>query len=241
MSEIIKFEPNQPRVLAFTYDKGKSVEGNYGEQFMRRTVEGDSVFLAPIVEQKLCELGYKAKEQVVIEKCVEGKQTRWNVRRQGGNSERRTEEAERPLAGQPMRQTEPIARQPLGSLAAAYRNFLREAVDLAIFATEYAKSKGFPLVFSAGEVQDLATSLYIQYGKEGNIRKMHDYQEMREEVAYARGAYEPRDHARAKPSGLSPEESQPLPEETEIPEEPEWVKEIIQNEDLGYMGNQRAI
>ena len=233
MPEIIKFEPNQPRVLAFTYDKGKPVEGNYGEQFMRRTVEGDSVFLAPIVEQKLCELRYKAKEQVVIEKRVEGKQTRWDVRRQGENSERRTEEAERPLAGQPARQTEPIARQPLGSLAAAYRNFLREAVDLAIFATEYAKSKGFPLAFSAGEVQDLATSLYIQYGKEGNIRKMHDYQEMREEVA--RVAHEPRDHARAKPSGLSPEVSQPLPEE------PEWVKEIIQNEDLGYMGDQRAI
>ena len=93
---IIKFEPNVPVTLAFTYDTGKDYEGQYGPQVFRKTMDGDSVYLSPFVEEELVKMRYKAKTEVVITKCVNGKKTTWDVCRLG-------EQPERPLAGQPQR------------------------------------------------------------------------------------------------------------------------------------------
>lgn len=233
--EWVNFDPNQPVQVAFTYAKGMEKEGQYGTWFYRKTVDGRPVKVPPIVEDKLKELGYKAKEQVVIEKCVQGKQTRWDVHRPGENGERRSE-AERPLAGQPVKQSAAPASTvrkegsesagiPVGTLVTAYRNFLRQAIDLAIDATEYAKQKGYPLAFGAGEVQDLATSLYIQFSKEGNIRRMHDFREMEAETAAALAPKNGSDQEfsqAARSASVEKQQASNDPAEERQTQEPDW-------------------
>ena len=173
---IIKFEANEPLTLAFTYAKGKEEpDGKYGPEFYRKTVDGDTVYLKPFVEEKLVEMGYRAKQRVTICKRMQGNKTRWEV----------TDAAaapERPLAGQPRRSPAPAptesTRGVIGSAETVMRNCLRTAVDLGLETVEYAKSKGHPLALEFPAIKEIAVTLYIQHSKGGNIRAMNDYRDM---------------------------------------------------------------
>jgi hypothetical protein len=67
--EIIRFSTNVPVELAFTHTDGVPSEGRFGEQFYRRTTDGRSVYLQPIVERKLLELDVKPGELFNIVKA----------------------------------------------------------------------------------------------------------------------------------------------------------------------------
>lgn len=243
---VIKFEPNIPQTMAFTYAKGKespsqTYKNNDGTpvvQWFRKTKAGDSVYLSAFVEDELVGMDYRAGEPVTICKRVQGKTTRWEVFRPG-------EAPERPLAGQPSssgsgaRATynaapgRPVAvpqmtGTPQGTISAIMRNFLKEAVDLTKFTVDYATSQGFPLPADMLEVvQKIAVSLYIQHGKEGNIRRMHDYAEMR-------GA--DTDFARAGSQQAADAVAQRKIAEAGPP--PAW----LEGEDLSFLGDtQRAV
>jgi hypothetical protein len=73
--------------------------------------------------------------------------------------------------------------QPLASGVAHVTNLLRAclwaSIDAARDAQIYATQNGFPLTFSADQVQDLASTLYIQEAKQSNIRLMNNRDEQR--------------------------------------------------------------
>jgi hypothetical protein len=56
---------------------------------------------------------------------------------------------------------------------------LYASIDAARDAQLYATQNGFPLTFSADQVQDLASTLYIQEAKQANIRLMNNRDELR--------------------------------------------------------------
>jgi hypothetical protein len=56
---------------------------------------------------------------------------------------------------------------------------LYASIDAAREAQVYATQNGFPLTFSADQVQDLASTLYIQEAKQANIRLMNNRDELR--------------------------------------------------------------
>lgn len=53
------------------------------------------------------------------------------------------------------------------------------AIEAARDAQVYANNNGFPLTFSADQVQDLASTVYIQESKQANIRLMNSRDEQR--------------------------------------------------------------
>ncbi len=53
------------------------------------------------------------------------------------------------------------------------------AIDAAREAQTYATAHGFPLTFSADQVQDLASTLYIQESKKANIQAINNRDEQR--------------------------------------------------------------
>lgn len=59
------------------------------------------------------------------------------------------------------------------------RACLCAAIEAARDAQVYANNNGFPLTFSADQVQDLASTLYIQESKQANIRLMNSRDEQR--------------------------------------------------------------
>jgi hypothetical protein len=63
------------------------------------------------------------------------------------------------------------------------RACLCAAIEAARDAQVYANQNGFPLTFSADQVQDLASTLYIQESKQANIRLMNTRDEQRRTAA----------------------------------------------------------
>ena len=70
----------------------------------------------------------------------------------------------------------PITHTQIGNIL---RACLCAAIDAARDAQMYATSHGFPLTFGADQIQDLASTLYIQEAKQSNIRLMHSRDEAR--------------------------------------------------------------
>jgi hypothetical protein len=65
--EKIVFETNKPQEIALTFDVGKQVTGNYGEQFYYSTTDGKCFYLplpvGEIIHKQLAEQHLKAKER----------------------------------------------------------------------------------------------------------------------------------------------------------------------------------
>jgi hypothetical protein len=99
VAELIRFETNIPVEMAFTYPTGKEVEGRYGAQYYRGTVDGRAVYLPPIVEEKLCNMDLGKGERVAICKreIKDGrkKAIRWEVNRVDAQGEPGWEELDK--------------------------------------------------------------------------------------------------------------------------------------------------
>jgi hypothetical protein len=193
---VLKFEPNIPQTLAFTYAKGKespsqqytNFDGSPVMQWFRKTKAGDSVYLSPYVEQELIAMDYRAGEPVVICKRVQGKSTKWEVHRpdhidnaasQQREAQRNTQSsAARPVdVAPPMRSNPPVNGASVGTAATVMQNCLKTAVDMALWTVQYAKSKDMLLTPEFAAIKEIANTLFIQHSKAGNIRAMHDNQE----------------------------------------------------------------
>lgn len=82
----------------------------------------------------------------------------------------------------------PINREtaPRGVMATTLEQCLCAAIDAAREAQVYATNNGFPLTFSADQVQDLASTLYIHQSKQSNIALMHRNEELRSAARVSR-------------------------------------------------------
>jgi len=175
----IKFDDNVPLTLAFTYDAGKEVEGNYGPQFMRKTQDGDTVYLEPIVEKQLIAMNYKRGQSVRIVKSATG---RGKDKRVAWSAEWPAQSTERPLAGQPAAATNGSAKVP-HFMAEVLINCAKAAIDTALSANAYAAKLGYPLAFKEEDIRAWTSTLYIQHSKQSNISTMHRNEEIRETVS----------------------------------------------------------
>jgi hypothetical protein len=178
----IKFEPNVPVTLAFTYDAGKEVEGNYGPQFMRKTASGDTVYLEPILEKQLVAMGYKKGQQVILCKSVTSAGN--GKRRVTWSAEWPAQSPERPLAGQPATPSAaPAANGKVPHfMAEVLINCAKAAIDCALEANAYAAKLRYPLKFEEEDVRAWTCTLYIQHSKQFNISTMHRNEELRDTV-----------------------------------------------------------
>lgn len=63
---IVRFETNVPQTIRLKYAEGREVEGQFGAQFLHSVLPEGQVYFAPIVEDKLRELGVKDGETVEV-------------------------------------------------------------------------------------------------------------------------------------------------------------------------------
>lgn len=249
---VLKFEPNIPQTLAFTYAKGKespsqqytNPDGSPVMQWFRKTNAGDSVYLSPYVEQELIAIDYRAGEPVVICKRVQGKSTKWEVHRPDF-IDRAAEQARpnaQPSPARPVnvaprtRSTPPANGASAGTAATVMQNCLKIAVDQALWTVEYAKSKGLLLVPEFAAVKEMANTLFIQHSKAGNIRAMHDNQEHLAHVTRQNGdvdfAKEGSQQAADAVAKRKLAEMQAPTDNWDPGPPPEWLKD----EDLSFLG-----
>ncbi len=201
MAETIRFETNIPQEMAFTYAAGKEVEGRYGAQFLRGTTDGRVVYLPPIVETKLLNLGVGPGELVEVckreQKVGQKRNIVWEVKRVDaagdpsqatGNGATPTKNSPSPAATESSApKSSAVQAQPtMPEYQPGQTQFSRilaacaiAAIDAAITAEQYAASKNFPLKFREDQVQALTSTLYIQHSKQSNIALMHDNQAKR--------------------------------------------------------------
>jgi hypothetical protein len=89
MLEKITFETNKPVELALTYDTGRQVTGNYGEQYYYTTVDGRCFYLplavGNIIHEQMQQEGIKARDRFALVRAEvreKGRvQVRWRVSR----------------------------------------------------------------------------------------------------------------------------------------------------------------
>jgi hypothetical protein len=173
----LRFEDNVPITVAFTYDIGKETEGHYGPQYVRRTQEGDTVYLEPILEKQLIAMNYKRGQLVRLIKSATGsgkdKRVTWSA-------EWPAKSAERPLAGQPA--------APAGNgraphyMADVLISCAKAAIDTAREANAYAQKLGYPLALDEDHISAWTSTLYIQISKQANIGMMHRNEEIRDTI-----------------------------------------------------------
>jgi hypothetical protein len=81
---IIRFEPNVPVEVALKYDQGKEVESRIADapnQMMYTICGGDTIYVPLAVAGMIDKLGIKREELMSICKRVQGRATKWEVKR----------------------------------------------------------------------------------------------------------------------------------------------------------------
>ena len=63
---ILRFNTNAPVEVTLRWDDGKRVDGRYGEQIMYTLVDDRVMYVPPVVEKQIHELGIRARETFAI-------------------------------------------------------------------------------------------------------------------------------------------------------------------------------
>ena len=80
MSEKIQFQTNIPVDVALKYSEGKDVTGNFGDQVLYTLTDGRVMFVPPIVQKQITDLGIEKGEVFTILKAEEKSGTRRTVK-----------------------------------------------------------------------------------------------------------------------------------------------------------------
>lgn len=172
MSSYIRFETNVPVVAALKFAEGLKVEGQYGDQIMYTTVDDQKMYLAPIVADKIKELGIQRGERIRITKKEvrngNRKGIEWHVERADeaaprSNSETMRHMREQQASSEPASQPKPAAPSSVGSnlMAAA----VMQAVEAAKAGEDHAKQLGMSFKFTEQHLSSFACTIYIQHAK----------------------------------------------------------------------------
>jgi hypothetical protein len=187
--ETIKFETNQPQVLALMFSEGKPVESQFtGSQVMFSTVDGRRMYLAPFVAEKIAAAGIVAKQQFEICKKQVGRQIEWQVRTHNATagsvseakpaatpvqSDDRTHQEYNGNAhrdhtpGYPALEQALPAQAPVTKTSAKLMACLAAAIDAAAEAQTYAGHRGLKILFNSEDIRCLALSAFISSEKNG--------------------------------------------------------------------------
>lgn len=185
--DVIRLQFDEPCVVRL--DKGAQGiqrEGQYGVDY-QYTCNGDSavMWLPKAGRDALLQSGAQPGEQVQITKARRGREIVFFVRRGGGDA---PPAPGRPAQGNgngngtghahrmpprawadPPQETAapPVAAPSFPPVARQLASCLCAAIDAAAEAEVYAKSKGLPVEFNAGDIRAIALSVYIGAQRNG--------------------------------------------------------------------------
>ena len=181
----------QELIVAFAKDRGELKSNDYGDYFFRELADGKRfTCCSEDLERKLIDAGYRAGQQVGITRETYGNAVTWRVRLVAPVAEipRPHEPTRRPAAAthHPIPESkyaspEPSALvfpelderpaqasqqardgQPYAPAESLICRALVEAIDAAKAGQQHAATIGFPLTFSSSDIQDLASTIFIQ-------------------------------------------------------------------------------
>ena len=226
----IKFGKDE-LILQFTHDRGELRTNDYGEYFLRETMDGRFTCASPDLERRLVDLGYTANQRVGITQERHNRAVIWRVRlidppvvmtprpvetrpveatpaaapaaravaaapRVAPIPENKYASTAPPAAWpevEPAATPKPAARaaevhstMPAPTVAAALDRLcddmeqcLLKAVDMMCRSQKRAVEQGCAINFLGSDVQDLASTIYIQLGKQANINLMNRNDDLR--------------------------------------------------------------
>lgn len=183
MAEVIRFEPNQPQLIALAFTEGKPVESQFtGSQVMFSTVDGRRMYLAPFVAEKIREAGIAARQQFELCKKQVGREVQWEVRthnaagsvskakptapvrslnesvQPGYIDQQRAQMAQRIEAARPATSLSPMAAKILAAYVVAFE--VVEALNTV------AQQRGLELDFQQEEhIRTIAATAFIEANK----------------------------------------------------------------------------
>jgi hypothetical protein len=212
-------------ILQFAHDRGELRTNDYGEYFLRETMDGRFTCASPELERRLLDAGYTANQRVGITKATHNRSVIWKVRLIDPpvvmNAPRVTEAAApvpatppapRPAIARPAPIPEskyasaappaawpeveaeatppdtraapsatpqPATRAALDRLCEDMEECLLKAVDMMCRSQKRAVEQGCAINFLGSDVQDLASTIYIQVGKQANINLMNRNNDLR--------------------------------------------------------------
>lgn len=185
----VEFSNRSETVCAFSHDRGLLKTNSYGDYFFRKTTDGRFACLSSELERIILDLGIKAGERVGIKKSIHNRVTTWHVRRMDAPVETPVPERKVfPHNGKPVNEPLPerCYAQPAAEIATTVPDkswedvpqapetdlltrCLCEAITAAKTGQAHAAAIGFPLTFSSSDVQDLASTIFIQRCRDGYV------------------------------------------------------------------------
>jgi hypothetical protein len=184
MSEKIQFQTNVPVDVALKYSEGKDVTGNFGDQVLYTLTDGRVMFVPPIVQKQITDLGIEKGEVFTILKAEEKSGTRrtvkWLVTASNGRARSVAPPATSGKVISPSRSNEPdgapssangYGRKPSshtsetkGYLFTSQGQFLLHAlmaaVDIAAAVERHAECCQIDLRFTSEDVRAIGLSIY---------------------------------------------------------------------------------
>jgi hypothetical protein len=193
----VTFGPKET-IVTFTSARGELRTNDSGEFFLRNMADGRFTCASPDLERQLLDAGVRAGMPVGITRNIYNRVAIWKVRIVGRVTQMPARESAANTTSQPKlnglpervyAKVEPpppvfpecdpaaapstqVATAPAASLPVEggliWRS-LREAIDAAKAGQAHAAAIGFPLTFSSSDIQDLASTIFIQRCRDGAI------------------------------------------------------------------------
>jgi stage V sporulation protein SpoVS len=185
MSDIIRFQANEPETFGLRFPEGKEVEGRFGAQVMFSTVDGRIFFVDVPVAARIHAMRLSEGEVITITKrsVKDGRKQsiKWEIERTADFEPVEVEPEQKPV------EVEPVQKPALATLAPAASSkdhstsntnivtrslagALCSAIDAVLLAAEYAKSRGVDAVvvidFNAEDIRTLANTALISMQRE---------------------------------------------------------------------------
>lgn len=188
MREVLRPQTNIPEMISLAFDEGRKVEGRFGDQVMFTLADERVVYVPPIVESKINQLGIRKGDQFELLKkeVVNGtrKSIEWYVTRVNATGPAACSQAAKPQEQAPrpesrsgdQPQSTPTSAPKVngngsGHVPVPYAgteagNFLLSAlvnsVDIWLATQQYARVKGLELAVTSEDVRALAITAFIQ-------------------------------------------------------------------------------
>lgn len=187
--EKVKLETNVPVELAFKYDSGKPVNGQFGDQVLYTTVDDRALYADPSLARAIEGLGVGRGEVVILCKKEVRAGNRKSIEYQAwlpgqaapGLGPRPAAPEATALVSAPRTAVAAPAAAPVaapvptvpmnGNGDSALDVALRFTIDALDRAEKYAATKGMSIRFEAEDVRTMANTTLINMGKGGGAWK----------------------------------------------------------------------
>ncbi len=174
--EVLQFQANIPREVILEYDHGRHVTSKFGtDQVMYSLLGGAVMYVPPIVEKQLAELGVRKGDPFgIVKREVIGrgrKQTRWEVERVDRKPAMpaASRNGKPQAAAQLVEGAAPLdsVYEPGADIPTVLEDALKTAIAAAKKAEAFGQSIGRPVHFDEDDIRSMANTLLINASRGG--------------------------------------------------------------------------